>query len=51
VPIERQDSIAPAVEKKQFFLLIDSEPTRVGDTRVIAEDTERPAVPIERKEG
>jgi hypothetical protein len=27
--------IAAAVEKKQFFLLIDGEPARIGDTRVI----------------
>jgi hypothetical protein len=51
VPIERQDSIAATVEKEQFLLLIDGEPTRIGDTRVIAEGTERPAVAIERKEG
>jgi hypothetical protein len=31
--------------------LIDGEPTRIDDTRVIAEGTERPAVAIERKEG
>jgi hypothetical protein len=51
MPIERQDSIAAAVKKKQFILLIDGEPTRIGDTCVIAEGTERPAVAIERKKG
>jgi hypothetical protein len=51
VPIERQHSITAAVEKKQFFLLIDGEPTRIGNSRVIAEGTERAAVAIERKEG
>jgi len=51
VPIERQDSIAAAVEEEQFFLLIDGEPARIGNTRVSAEGTERPAAAIERKEG
>ena len=35
VPIERQDSIASAVEKEQFFLLIDGQPARVCNTRVV----------------
>jgi hypothetical protein len=47
VPIECQDPIAAAVEKEQLFLLIDGEPTRVGDARVAAEDAERAAVAIE----
>jgi len=36
-PIECQDSIAAAVEKEQFLFLIDGEPARIGDTRVVAE--------------
>jgi hypothetical protein len=51
MPVERQDSIAAAVEEEQVFLLIDGEPTRIGDTRVSAEGTERPAAAIKRKEG
>jgi hypothetical protein len=51
VPIERQDSIAAAVEEEQFLLLIDGEPARVGNTRVVAEGAERLAVAIESKQG
>jgi hypothetical protein len=51
VPIERQDPIAAAVEEEQFLPLIDDKPARVGNTRVVAEGAERPAVAIESKQG
>jgi hypothetical protein len=50
VTIERQDSIAATVEIEQLILFSDGEPARVGNARVAAEGTERPARAIESKE-
>jgi hypothetical protein len=47
VPIERQDSIAAAVEKEQFLFFIDRDPARVGNTRIAAKGAEQPPLTIE----
>jgi hypothetical protein len=50
VTIERQDSVATAVEIEQLILFGDGESARVGNARVAAEGAERLARAIESKE-
>ena len=47
VTVERQEPIGTAIEKKQTLLPIDGETARIGNTAVIAEGAERPAIGIE----